>query len=133
MTALSWNSRAWVLPVPARDGLGLRLDPVHRLNELSSTVRRRVREDDQPQPITLPPEDILPIGSVRLDRIEQRAVERLLRNTSLQHLRLGMTAHSDVPEARHVFVKVSHATLWYPVAGPAVQSADQIEDEADRS
>jgi hypothetical protein len=32
----------------------------------------------QPQPITLPPEGILPIGSVRLGRVEQRAVKRLL-------------------------------------------------------
>jgi hypothetical protein len=30
------------LPVPARDGLRLRLDPVHGLNELSPTVWRIV-------------------------------------------------------------------------------------------
>src|ERR671913_2571579 len=104
----------------ARDGL--RLDPVHGLDELSPAVRCRVREDDQPQPVTLSPEDILPIGSVRLGRIEQGAVECLLRNTCVEHLRLGMTAHGDVPEVRYIFVVVLHAGLSSDyssaVAGP---------------
>ena len=73
-------ARGLSLPVPARDCLCLRLDPVHGLYELSPTVRRRVCEDDQPQSVALPPEDILPIGSVGLGRIEQRAVERVMPN-----------------------------------------------------
>src|SRR5829696_2826458 len=89
----------------------LRLDPVHGLNELSSPVRRRVCEDDQPQPVTLPPEDILPIGSVGLRRIEQRAVKRLLRNPRLEHFRLGMTAHGAAWKARTARYCGHHAVV----------------------
>ena len=43
-------------------------------------------------------------------------------NTCVEHLRLGMTAHGDVPETRDVFVVVLHAGLSSDyssaVAGP---------------
>lgn len=93
------------------DCLGLRLDAIDRFDELGSRIGRRIRQDDQPDPVAFPPQNVGAVRNIRRQRRQQYTVERFLRDPVFLGSRLRMTADGDIPQPRNISIEVIHAVL----------------------
>src|SRR5262245_14996610 len=88
--------------------LGLRgtFDAIDRFCQHRTAERRRPSKDDDPDPVLLAPHDLLAVWN-RLS-VQERVLERLLRNTICTQAILRMSTDGDIAEARHARKVVIH-------------------------
>ena len=95
------------------DRPGLRLNAIDRLDQLCASVRCGVRQDDQADPVTFPPDNVGAVGNILRQRRQQHTVEGFLRDPIFLGARLRMTADGYIPQTRNVPVEVIHARLKF--------------------
>ena len=84
-----------------------------RFHQHGAPVRRRIREDDEPDAVALTPHDLRSVWHVRGQRLQQHTVERLLGDSVLLGAPLRVPADGDVSQPGDVAIEMIHPPSFW--------------------